>query len=292
MKYMIKKWIAGFIITICINGCSPKVYDKMNWSSNKVIIDGNSNDWHIPLRFYNSDSKLYYDIANDTANLYISFMADNRITKIKILRKGIYIAMDTANWKKYPIRMTYPLFKRIQPNGLKPEYIQKTDAEKPDSDFFKRYFQRGEPQMLLTGFRHTGINEIMSAKNPLGIEAKMNRLNDSILFCEIKIPFSTFYKERITAADTLKPLSFKIILEPMEQPQMGPNGFRGSPQGGGGFPGGNDGQTGGFPGGGNAGPPAGSRFPPQGEFSPGGMEYSSKQFDKNVIKCRLLPSLK
>ena len=53
---------------------------ELKWQSSPIVIDGNEEDWDPTggnLRFYDSKNQLFYDLRNDSVNLYILVKSDN-----------------------------------------------------------------------------------------------------------------------------------------------------------------------------------------------------------------------
>lgn len=67
---------------------------KAAWVSSPVTIDGKAPDWKLPLRLYDSDTKLFFAFANDDTNLYLCFQAPDDMFQTKIIRAGMEVAVS------------------------------------------------------------------------------------------------------------------------------------------------------------------------------------------------------
>jgi hypothetical protein len=230
-----------------------------------ITIDGNAADWHLPFPYYDSKTKLQYSIVNDGSFLYICLRTSDQTTQIKMVRGGMNIWFDTKGGKKqicgihYPLKANATMDLPPMPDGPESPQPQKMDHQRMKLDAIAA-------QKTL----HTqGLLNIPDADLPLDnlldIRSAFNWDKDNILTYELKIPFSTFFKENISAADTVKPISIGITINGLTLPSPpqgmdGPSdggGGMGGPPGGGMGGGGGGGAPGGMPGGGMGGPPLG-----------------------------------
>jgi len=271
---MTKKFLnvgAGLIILILLVCCSPKVYNTLQWQSKSILIDGQSNEWSNPLRYYDQSSKLSYELTNDDENLYVVFKSKEQSTIIKIMQKGLTFSIDTTKGKgRYPMQFTFPY---KNPNDLNPFFedeLINNDPMMPPSRYTNDTlaFDHHSNDSIIrrkhtnNNFRHSmlkllvkGINtkkdadSILDMPNSYGIEVAIKK-ESQFIFCELKIPFSVLYKNKLSAIDTIKPLFFQVQLKAIEPPiglhhppkdyqmsgshgKMG-GGNMGSPPGGGG----------------------------------------------------------
>jgi hypothetical protein len=243
----------------------------MIWQPSPVAIDGKADGWGSPLRYYDKNSKLFYEIKNDRENIYIAFSANENDIIMRAKQRGVKIAIDTLYGKDdYPAAITFPVHKS-HPMGMRPDMMDKQDMpQQPDSGFQQKEMPQADspfppkerpnrpsmmPSIKLTGWSGKEADTITAKGNRYGIEAEM--LNDpKSFFIELKIPFSNLHKRAITASDTTKAIFFEVTLEAsrmgdIQMPKGGgpgnldnggaPGGFGGAdmpsgpPPGGGGF---------------------------------------------------------
>lgn len=198
----------------------------MIWQGAPLTIDGKADEWGNPLRYYDKNSKLFYEIKNDRKNIYIAFKANENDIIMRAKQRGIKIAMDTAKGKDdYPTSITFPFRKRpIMPMG-KPDMDGKNRGKQwPDSLAHQKHIpQRSDStfspkdifiasSIKLIGFSGKDTDIIPAKENTYGIEAAMPN-DPKTFFFELKIPFAEIYKRDITASDTTKAIYFEITLE-------------------------------------------------------------------------------
>lgn len=242
--------------------CAPATYDKIKWQDNGITVDGNPAEWSLPLRMYDQESKLNYDLSNDTKNLYLIIRTSDDLAQARIIHAGLTIAIDTAGRQHYPVSVAYPLSSS--------EVMPAMNVQAEDAASIKT--NKGQSLLAIqknisvSGFRDA-TNGLLPLNNEQGIRVGISWDKSGTLYYEAVIPFRTFYRETLTGRDTLKPFGFEITLHampPMEHPggiaHEGDDnaGTGGGMQGQGGFTGGMGamgGMSGGMPGGG---PPRGS----------------------------------
>ncbi|MDR3705209.1 MAG: hypothetical protein P4L28_04790 [Paludibacteraceae bacterium] len=264
-----KRFLVFIPFAILLGACAPKTYNSMIWQPTPVAIDGKADGWGTPLRYYDKNSKLFYEIKNDRENIYIAFSANENDIIMRAKQRGVKIAIDTLYGKDdYPAAITFPVHKG-RPMGMRPDMMSKQDMpQQPDSSFHPKEMNnrpRMTPSIKLTGWGGKEADTISAKGNQYGIEAEM--LNDpKSFFFELKIPFSSLYKRTIVASDTTKAIFFEVTLEAsrmgdIQMPKGGgpgsldnggaPGGFGGGdmpsgppPGGGGGFGGDGEGHGG------------------------------------------------
>jgi hypothetical protein len=275
-----RKFLVFIPFAILLGACAPKTYNSMIWQPTPVAIDGKANEWGTPLRYYDKNSKLFYEIKNDRENIYIAFSANENDIIMRAKQRGVKIAIDTLYGKDdYPASITFPV-RKGHPMGMKPDMKGNQGMpQRPDSAFRAKGMPNRPgmtPSIKLTGWGGKEVDTIQANGNKYGIEAEM--LNDpKAFFFELKIPFSSLYKRVLAASDTTKAIFFEVTLEAsrMGDIQMPKGGGPGSLDNGG-APGGGDmpsgpppGGGGGFGGGGGEGPggggPGGGGGIPRGE---------------------------
>lgn len=307
-----KKILIAIPFAILLGACAPKTYNSMIWQAQPPHIDGKADEWGNPLRYYDKNSKLFYEIKNDRENLYIAFKANEEDIIMRAKQRGIKIAIDTANGKDdYPISITFPFHKRpmdghgnMRPDSLRrPNNIAENGTgnmqQHPDSTSRPK----GMPPMMkmtsslkLTGLGSQEADTVPAKGNQYGIEAAL--LNDpKAFFCELKIPFASLYKRAMAVTDTTKALFFEVTLEASQmgdmqmpkgnRPDSNGDGHGGPPSGGGGF-GGGDMPSGPPPDGGGGGPGGGGPGG-MGGGMPGGQGMSQNNQTPSIFRFELRP---
>jgi hypothetical protein len=248
-----KKIIPLFIAISFLISCSNKIYDSSRWQSNKVTIDGKINEWPNPLRFYDQETGISYNITNDRENLYFACSITNEFLQTKILRSGLEFKIDTLGKKDLGVSIKYPIG-NISVTDIRPNRSEEKEGsgEKPDRSAYKLKLLAQATEIQLTGFRPR-YGKIISLAVPdkSGISAAINFEVNGIMNYEAVIPFATFYKKQLAPADSSTVFNFQIKVNPVPNSNSGSNnGNRGGGMRGGGM---GSGMGGGMRGGGMGG---------------------------------------
>lgn len=252
-------YTVALISCALVMSCSKTVYTATELKEN-FKADGNASEWETPFSHYDAKSKLQYAIANDHENLYVCIKASDQQTQMKMIMGGMNIYLDAKGKKSEATFLAFPLAKQ---GG---QQRQMNPGKRPDVSKMKRDFVNSLKEMHLTGFFNPVQNGITPLQNKYGINVALDWDANDILIYEAVIPLKTFFKNELTASDTLSKIGIGIKLNGIEIPQM--LGGGGMPPGGmGGGP-----PSGGMPGGGR---PGGGR--------PAGAGTNNTLFEANKI---------
>jgi hypothetical protein len=250
-----KKSISAILSIFLFVSCSSKIYDSAGWQSQKVTVDGKINDWSNPLRFYDQETGISYNISNDHFNIYFAASISNEFLQTKILRSGLEFRIDTLGKKSFGISFKYPIG-ILAITELKPNNPQAKDGfEKgQDRSSSKLKLLAEATEIQLVGFK-SPLGKIISLSGPnnAGISAAINFDASGIMNYEAVIPFSTFYRSGLVPADSGKVFNFQIRVNPLARSGNAPgnsSGMRGGGMRGGGMGGGGGMRGGGMGGGG------------------------------------------
>ena len=105
--YLIKFFLS-ILGTGLLFSCSKTIYENA-WESRNLKADITSNEWDKPLRYYDTDSRLQYNVTNDSVNLYVCIRATDQQSQLKIIRSGMQLWIDTIGKKKNQTGIFYPL---------------------------------------------------------------------------------------------------------------------------------------------------------------------------------------
>ena len=312
-----KRFIAGIALT-ALSSCTHYVYIyKSQWQKDAIIADGKASEWHTPLNFYDTKSKLQYAVSNDNENLYFCIRATDEQTQMKMVAAGMQILIDTTEKSQPQTNISFPLA-----NGKRDHDSGMDHPPNPNQSFVpfenRRFLQLN--QMRLTGFNLPIMEGIQPLQNKFGISLSINLDSNKIMTYEGIIPFKTFYKNSLSRADSSKIINISIILNALPAlndsgiPSGGVGGAGGGEMngtnngiGGGGMNSGGMGGEGMGGGGMNSGGIGGGGMNGSGMNGGGGMsggEYPAPGynegrgaipeylFEKNIIKTRFLLAAK
>lgn len=225
-----KKYISLFIVAWFFISCTNKIYDSSSWQINKVKIDGKISEWSNPLRFYDQETGISYNISNDHSNLYFVCSISNEFLQTKILRSGLEFGIDTLGKKSFSVGIKYPIG-NISVTDLKPNHnpqIEEGSNQKTDRSAYKLKLLAEATEIELVGFKpRLGKIIPLTVLNNTGISAAINFDMNGIMNYEAVIPFSTFYKNELTPSDSNTVFNFQIKINPV------PNSHNSSGSGGG-----------------------------------------------------------
>ena len=248
-----KKIIFLFLAASFYISCSNKIYNTSGWQTKKVTIDGKLSEWSNPLRFYDQETGISYNITNDHNNLYFVCSISNDFMQTKILRSGLEFLIDTLGKKSFKVGIKYPIG-NVSVTDIKPDYQQTKDrqGERPDRSAYKLKLLAQATEIQLTGFKqHLGEIIPLSAINNSGIFAAIDFDKNGIMNYEAVIPFSAFYRDNLVPSDSNRIFNFQIKINPVPGSNSGSGNGEGSR--GGGMRGGGMGGGGGMRGGGMGG---------------------------------------
>ena len=214
------------------------------WRDSTIVIDGNAIDWEQPFRYYDSKSKLQYNVVNDASYIYICLKTADPATQMKIVRAGMDIWLDTSGKKKEVSGIHFPLRgdAKLETGPQDPDMPSPQHHERPEVKRLKRDFATTMREFRPQGLRSIP-NDFTPMDNKYGIQLAVGWDKDDILTYELKLPFSTFFHDVLTGSDTLKQITLLVRVNGMEVPSATSNNTNmGSPSAG--MGGGMNGQTG------------------------------------------------
>lgn len=254
-----RKYYKTFILFAlfgAIVSCTPPMVYKSYWQKTPVVIDGQTNDWDVPLRFFDPKTKLNYSVSNDAENLYICIRATDDDNVSGITKRGLQIWIDTTGKKAHQVGIACPISKKEEtsPDNNK-ETTQATESNPygrnqlydgmPDTArlnrMHKKFLERTQ-QMHVSGFR-TIPDGIITVPNNYGINLGISWSNANVLVYEVAIPLKSFLKSPLSLSDSTRTLdisfNFSITLKRVNTGGGGMGrGMHGGGMGGGGMGGG------------------------------------------------------
>lgn len=226
------KMIIGALCGILLTG--PIAYGQKNKIKNSAWEGPQDKDQPtVPWNFVDKETKLAYAISNDASNLYLRFKASDEFIKMKIIRAGMTVSIDTTGKKKRTVKINYPMQSVFE----RPTGNSGSGNTKPDSDAMKAKFQQQPQNMMLSGFRDG--NGIGPLRNGNGVVAELSWDPNDDLIYELVVPFSSFWTADPETISSTRVIALQVTLDAMERPSFnrtGRSGGMGRP--GGGRPGG------------------------------------------------------
>jgi hypothetical protein len=203
--------LSGILLSLFMS-CGPSFIYKSYWQKTPVVIDGKTNDWDVPLRFFDPKTRLNYSVSNDGENLYICIRATDDDNVSAIMRDGLQIWIDTLGRKGHQVGILcpVPLTKdEAEKKKNRSEMEGTTDYNGlPDTARMNRIHQRfldNAKQMRVSGFKIVP-NGLLALPNTYNINLGISWNNSNVLVYEAAIPFKSFLKYPLSPSDSTRSL--------------------------------------------------------------------------------------
>lgn len=214
-----KKYLISLLIFTA--SCSPKVVEKSIWQSLPVTVDARTSEYK-DMRFYNSKTRMFYSVYNDSINLYVCLTIKDEKIQQQIVMAGMEVWIDTTKRNrqltgiKYPIKTSQRPEMSPEPNGF--------PAQKPDISMIRQNFMLTPMVGEIKGF-----NNIPEGLSPLvtmeGLKVKMEWDGNESLIYELQVPLEIWYK-KINFVDSTDIFCLTVNINALEMP-----GMKGDPPG-------------------------------------------------------------
>ncbi|XZF15577.1 hypothetical protein ACTHGU_05530 [Chitinophagaceae bacterium MMS25-I14] len=244
MKQRSKTFSAAFVLfsSLSVNGfhAMAKGNDvKSVWQAAPIKADGDNSDWPQPYPWYNEKSGMAYAISNDKDNLYITFKANDAAAKKSFLSGGVIVCIDTNGNKSQNITISFAPAgmhhddARFQGQGRPDDMPQSpggNDVPPPDDNVQGILPEDGgnsvklppvKMDFMLQGFANGEGRFPMGRPNPSGVVAAAGYDEYKALVWEAVIPFKSFFKNSLTAADAERRMSVGFIFTGMHAHMLG-----------------------------------------------------------------------
>lgn len=193
-KELIKFCFLSSIVVLFIS-CSKTIFNN-SWQNKISKAEVNSQNNGAPLRYYDDQSHLQYNVTNDSVNLYFMIRATDRQVQIKILSAGLQLWIDSIGKDKKQIGILFPVPGVEPDSSAKIEHTQNrpgTLQNQPSG--INTVISRYETQpkiMRLVGF--LPIEGLVPQFNEYGISATIDWDSKGMMNYVAVIPFKTFCK--------------------------------------------------------------------------------------------------
>ncbi len=218
--------LAGLLlIGLIISSCAKLPVNHSKWLKNKSIMEADTGF----CTFYDSKSKIRYDVFNDSEFLYIKFDVSNRINQMKILKTGFNIYFDPECKRKENIYLNYP----IERSNIPEKPAMRNEFNRKKNDIISMVNQLPGDAIFNNNDK---IERFNCKSNTNGVEMYFTADTNNVLYCKMKISLDKICKDRTS-------FSVGMVSGYFEMPkQQGPPGGGGQRQGNGQRQGGGVGQ--------------------------------------------------
>lgn len=152
--------LTAFFAFLFVNAYSQK--SELKWQTSSLIIDGNETDWNQTgknLRFYDSKNELYYDLRNDSDNLYLVLKSDNPFLQRQISLAGMKLKFTIKERTKRIATFT------INPQKGTPERFSQQKREQSLDELARKEEIIPKDTAFLDGFQYAKGNILSGNKN-------------------------------------------------------------------------------------------------------------------------------
>jgi len=198
-------WVTCFFL-IC--SCSHQLAPAGHYQGEAITIDGNMNDWVLPLRFSNPDYTMHYSVTNDDKNIYICLYSKNQAYQKRMLKGGMSIYFDPKGEKNKECALIYPVKKIADPADHTPgsptyysDYKTTIDQLLLQSDYYNT-----------TGFvnMENGQYDLKATQTDIRLAIKLDA--DSNLVYEASVPIRYIPGKNISSGTASGNFSVGIIV--------------------------------------------------------------------------------
>lgn len=228
--------IAAVLGIFVISSCSPRLTINSKWQPDPVGVT-DPTAW-IQQTQYDERSKLHIHLSNDKENLYVLLQTDDDLTKMKMLRAGMELSIDTLGKRDGHCVLVYPIRQETMMSALVPirnrgeiteggtegfsERQQRFDGEnqrkRPDqSEMFQRLIDQ-QRHAMIHGFNNHRDGRT-SIEGESGIRVVLTMDTTGMISYRAVLPLYTFYKELEAAADTTQQFGLTVHISGIEAPQ-------------------------------------------------------------------------
>jgi hypothetical protein len=224
-----KKNILLFVL--CLFGFHSFAQDEVvpsEWAEKPKIVDGNKADCRTPFTLYDSSTRIFFKVANDSANIYLSFKISDKFEQMKVLKSGMVVGLTSKGDKKRKASIRYPLADGNDDSSpeTQPQLMKKQDVKK-----LRDEVKLKKSLLELEGF--TSENGLVSVDSNSFVHVGIDWDDKEVMYYDITIPFTEFFGDKFVANDLMSILTLKVKVNAMKGPDLaGSNRPQGMPEGG------------------------------------------------------------
>jgi hypothetical protein len=171
----------AFLASTIMAGCSSTAELSSSWNNDKIVVDGNANDWggHF---FYLKDSHVSLGLRNDQNFLYLCLMSSEGQFRRQMMGLGLTVWLEPEGGKKWGIH--YPI--GLVGQGVRPSFNREEgEGERDTAQVFEQSLQNLE--ILGPGDKD---RQQFSALETPGISVKVGNSQGSAVY-ELRVPLRT-----------------------------------------------------------------------------------------------------
>jgi len=227
-----KSFLLFPLLGMAFTACSPKTSIVTAWQNEPLSIS-ETEAWPAPTGT-DKRSRLNYALSNDGTNLYITLQTTDPATRLRIIRGGMEIEIQTPENAKKPGTIKYPLpEERITLfDGIGQQEGPRERPRQDPTEMFNRVMAN-QTELDLSGFLNHR-NGRFPLENEGGINIALDMDSQGVITYKAIIPLITFLTEPISEKSAQANNIITIRINALDMPTGPPGNFTGP-----GMPGGN-----------------------------------------------------
>lgn len=215
-----------------LQSCSNKSYPSLARNT-ALLVDGKSNDWNLPLKSYDQESKINYEVSNDRENLYVCMKLVDQQSQYKFLQNGFQLEIGSSIIKGKKCLIEFPLADNMQSTFNMNDDIGNPGAMDQKIRMLKANSIKSKVLMRLKGFANLPEGDV-SLASKTGVSVAINFIEDDILIYEASIPLKNIINRSASSVDSLAVFSMGFVLNGKDLPNTeneapSPGGMGGMP---------------------------------------------------------------
>ena len=246
------------VLLLVISSCSPRLHQPLFWQPEPPSFDVPESWGHTT--GYDERSSIRYALSNDRDNLYVVFSTDDEATKIKMLRGGMQLLIDTLGRQEGHCSIMYPLRHETgfaagmrgsssggMPGGRPPHRVPGDRSQgagarpaqgedSPDRTEMIRHLVGLQTHVVIHGFKEQRAGRVRAMRED-GIRVSLDLDSAGTLYYRAIIPLYAVYRELGQPADTTRVFGMEVKVSGLEMAARVPGGMapgsREMPPGGG-----------------------------------------------------------
>jgi hypothetical protein len=190
------------LVSTIVDGCSSTAELSSSWNNNKIVVDGNADDWggHF---FYLKDSHVSLGLRNDQDFLYLCLMSSEGQFRRQMMGLGLTVWLEPEGGKKWGIH--YPI--GFVGQGIRPSFNrEEAEGERDTAPLFGQSLQNLE----ILGSGDEDRQQFSALETP-GISVKVGNSQGSAVY-ELRVPLRTS-SDHPYAVGAAEGSSVKLALE-------------------------------------------------------------------------------
>jgi len=239
-----KKVITFFAICLVAQIVSAQDdISQSKWFSIPVMADGVVSEWNQPLNLYDAGSKIFFQMANDSNNLYLCFQVQDIEEQMRIISSGMNVGLQIKAKKKIKASIKFPLKDDETLDIINQEPRM---SKKPDIKEIRGRVKLTKTLMEIEGFATPDGTISIKERGKINVGIDLDAKN--VMCYEVSIPFNELYGEGFLRDNLKEVVTLKINIDAPKRPTInggepptahdGGGGAGGNPPSGGMRPGG------------------------------------------------------